>query len=247
MPPAVQVLDALMIGAAAAPAVDGVPPPSAIELVWWGLDPASASRTGIVRLHGLLAWLDRVDFWPDLRAAFEDLHDVDEALGDDRGALIARWSTSEVSRTVVPDELVPGTAAAAMEQELAALIRQERTVAVARRGRAADGYLCLFDALLIGLDRLNGAGAAVPDDVDAAVATVTYVAAHPWVPISGSAPAPVPSADVDAWRRACGDDPELERALRLTEDLRRRCPDDHRWLLSVLGCGFAWLPLPASA
>jgi hypothetical protein len=119
------------------------------------------------------------------------------------------------------------------------MIREERTASVARNGRAADGYLCLFDALLIGLERVADAPAPIEDDV--LVPTVTYLAAHPWVP----ATSPVPSAEIDAWQRSCGDDPELARALRLTEKLRHRCADDHGWLMSVLGCGFAWLPLPA--
>jgi hypothetical protein len=230
----VHVLDALVAGMAAAP---GGQAPSAIELVWWGLEPAAASKSGIERLHALLAWLDRVEFWPDLRAAFEELHETDEAVGADRDALVGAWAVRPASRTPVPESLLPR--AADLEQELAELIRAERTAAVARNGRAADGYLCLFDALLIGLERLNGSDQPVRDDE--LVPTVTYLAAHPWVPASQ----PVPSAEIDAWRRCCGDDPELARALRLTEKLRRRCPDDHGWLMSVLGCGFAWLPLPA--
>jgi len=237
----VHVLDALVAGVAAAPRDDGQPAPSAIELVWWGLDPAAASQSGIERLHALLAWLDRVEFWPELRTAFEELHEIDDAVGGDHEALVAAWGRSAVGRTPVPDELLPDGPASAIEQELAELIRAERTAAVARTGRAADGYLCLFDALLIGLERLGGADAMEAVDEDEIVPTVTYLAAHPWVPAS----APVPSSEIAAWRRSCGDDPELARALRLTEKLRRRCPDDHGWLMSVLGCGFAWLPLPA--
>ena len=226
---------------AAAPRTVGQPSPSAIELVWWGLDPAAAAQTGIGRLHALLAWLDRVEFWPDLRAAFEELHEADEVVGGDQDALLWMWARSPAGRTPVPDELLPGGEASAIEQELAELIRAERTASVARHGRAADGYLCLFDALLIGLERLSDVDEPVPVTDDEIVPTVTYLAAHPWVP----AAAPVPPSEIDAWRRSCGDDPELARALRLTEKLRRRCPDERGWLMSVLGCGFAWLPLPA--
>lgn len=239
MPAAVHVLDALEAGIAAAPETDDPRAPSAIELVWWGLAPAAAAKEGIERLHALLAWLDRVEFWPELRTAFEELHETDEAVGGDRATLVSTWARYPSSRTPVPDELLPG--ASDIEQELAELIRAERTASVARNGRAADRYLCLFDALLIGLERLNGVDGERSVDDDELVPTVTYLAAHPWV----SATAPVPAADIDAWRRSCGDDPELARALRLTEKLRRRCPDDHGWLMSVLGCGFAWLPLPA--
>ena len=233
------VLDALEAGIAAAPPDDRGVAPSAIELVWWGLAPAAASKQGIERLHALLAWLDRVEFWPELRAAFEELHETDEAVGGDREALVSAWALFPSSRTPVPEGLLPG--ASDVEQELAELIRAERTASVARNGRAADGYLCLFDALLIGLERLNDGDAGRPLDDAELVPTVTYLAAHPWVP----ATAPVPADEIDAWRRSCGDDPELARALRLTEKLRRRCPDDRGWLMSVLGCGFAWLPLPA--
>ncbi|MGH2686702.1 MAG: hypothetical protein ACRDJP_14655 [Actinomycetota bacterium] len=234
------VLDALVAGAAAAPDGDGQAPPSAIELVWWGLDPEAAAQSGIERLHALLAWLDRVEFWPDLRAAFEELHEIDEAVGGDAAELLAAWTRSSFSCTPVPNELLPDGPASAIEQELAELIRAERTASVARSGRAADGYLCLFDALLIGLERLGVESGSVAVDDDEIVTTVTYLAAHPWVP----ATAPVPTEAIDAWRRSCSDDPELARALRLTGKLRRRCPDDHDWLMSVLGCGFAWLPLP---
>jgi hypothetical protein len=239
MPPPVHVLDALEAGIAAAPEDGHGVPPSAIELVWWGLAPEAASKRGIERLHALLAWLDRVEFWPELRAAFEELHETDEAVGGDRDALVAAWARFPSSRTPVPEELLPDSSH--VEQELAELIRAERIASVARNGRAADRYLCLFDALLIGLERLNDVDAERPADDAELVPTVTYLAAHPWV----SATAPVPPAEIDAWRRSCGDDPELARALRLTEKLRRRCPDDQGWLLSVLGCGFAWLPLPA--
>lgn len=231
-----KILDALTAGLAS-PSPDDRPSPSAIELVWRGLGAEGApTRTPLERLHALLAWLDRVESYPDLRAAFEELHEADERAGGDARALLATFAASPASRTEVPAALLPQ--ACDLEQELAELIRAERTAAVARDGRAADRYLCLFDALLIGLERLTASDRPAEDGE--LVSTVTYLAAHPWVPA-----APVPAAEIDAWRRCCCDDPELARALRLTAELRRRCGDDERWLMSVLGSGFAWLPLPA--
>lgn len=232
------VLDALEAGIAAAPD-GGLASNSAIELVWCGLSPEAASREGIDRLNALLAWLDRVESWPELRTALEELYETDEAVGRDRRALLSTWARFPASHTPVPDELLPGRSE--VEQELAELIRAERTAAVARTGRAADGYLCVFDALLIGLERLDDAGLERPADGSAVVATLTYLAAHPTVPAGHG----LPAEDIDAWRRACDANPELARAFRLAEKLLRRSPDDRGWLLAVLGSGFAWLPLPA--
>lgn len=230
----ITTLDALLAGLEA----NGERPDlAATALVWLGLDTDVRSRDGSDLDRGHRAWLDRAEFWPEFRGALGTIARLDEEVG--RDALPGAFAARPQSATPVPAMLVGDEDP--WQQELAELIRGERTARLLRGAPGATRYLALYDAVAAGVIRMATAG--IDPRGEAVVSRATLLAAHP----HESAVIALDGVRLLGWRLRWAADPERERALLLAEAISRASGDVHEMLHELAASSVAWVAVPAES